>query len=120
MRPLNLVNVLEQLPPDVVGTMVLGQLNGDDIRSFKLVAPSTLALVRRSSRVLHLGRHGAQDTSLSRLDLEKQASTFEKYKGCIKLQLDVSTTAGITPLLVGVCAWASTVRATSATQKSYG
>ena len=104
-RPLDLVNVLEQLPPDVVGTMVLGQLDGDDIRRFKLVAPSTLALVRRTSRVLHLGRSNGQDEFPSRLELETQASIFEKYQACMELQLDLATIAGfVSPMQVGACA----------------
>ena len=99
--PLDLVDVLEQLPPDVVGTMVLGQLGGDDIRSFKLAAPSTLALVRRTSRVLRLGRLDTQQALLSRHDLESQSETLAKYEACMEVQMDVATTAGISPLLVG-------------------
>ena len=98
MRPLNLVDVLEQLPADVVGTMVVGQLGGDDIRSFKLVAPSTLALVRRTSRVLRLNT----EQTLSQLDLESQVKILAKYEACMELQLDLQSPAGIAPLLVGV------------------
>ena len=102
VRPLDLVDVLEQLSPDVVGTMVLGQLDSDDIRSFKLVAPSTLALVRRTSRVLHLGRFNTQQqTFLSRIDLESQSKILAQYEACMEVQMDVATTPGISPLLVG-------------------
>ena len=102
MRPLDVVDVLEQLPPDVVGTMFLGQLDGNDIRSFKLVAQSTLALVRRAGRVLHLGRPNGQDSFASRVDLESQAEILGKYHSRMEVQLDVQSDAGISPLLVGV------------------
>ena len=100
MRPLDIVDVLEQLPPEVVGAMVLEQLEGDDIRSFKLVAPSTLALVRKTSPVLHLGRSHGQDTFPNRLDLEYEAAILAKYVSRMQVQLDVQSEAGISPLLV--------------------
>ena len=102
MRPLDLVNVLEQLPPDVVGAMVLEQLDGDDIRSFKLVAPSTLALVRRTSRVLCLGCRGAQDTLPDRSELALQAEMLSKYEACMAVDLDVESHSGIAPAVVGI------------------
>ena len=102
MRPCDLVDVLEQLPPDVIGTMVLGQLEGDDVRSFKLVAPSTLALVRRASRVLHLGRRGAQDTFPDRTEIECQAKMIHKYEACMDVQLYVAKYASMAPDMVGI------------------
>ena len=100
-RPSDLVNVLEQLPPDVVGRMVLRQLDGDSIRRFKLVAPSTLALVRRSSRVLHLGRSHGRNAFPNRLELEAQARILAKYDSLTEVKLDVGD-GGVSPLLVGV------------------
>ena len=95
MRPLDLVDVLEQLPPDVVGTMVLGQLASDDIRSFKLVAPSTLALVRRTSRVLHLRSCGSSQVRFPNTsELESQVGILSKYEACMELQLDVEMDTG--------------------------
>ena len=95
MRPLNLVNVLEQLPEDVVGMMVLGQLAGDDIRSFKLVAPSTLALVRRTSRVLRLRCFPRQS------ELQSEVDILSKYEACTEVQLVVGMYSDVAPEIVG-------------------
>ena len=102
MRPVNLVNVLEQLPPDVVGTMVLRQLDGDDIGSFKLAAPSTLALVRRTSQVLHLGLCGAQEEFPDQGEIQSQARAIEDYEACIEVQLYVDMDACSAELMVGL------------------
>ena len=99
--PLNLVDVLEQLPPEVVGTMVMGQLDGDDIRSFKLAAPTTLALVRRTSRVLRLWCRGPQDRFPGQKELESQVEIFRKHEACMEVQLDVDADTGAAAAIVG-------------------
>ena len=99
-QPLQLTDVLAQLPLDVVQHSFLGHLDWDDLTSFKLVSKACAQLVRQHASEIHL--YGV-DLQLDRdsAELSARVRTLDSYAAAREVYIEVEDGADVGGLAVG-------------------